>query len=109
MNTREIGNIAEKQAVQFLISNKFYIITTNFYTKFGEIDIIAKKDNIYHFIEVKSGQNFEPIYNVTNQKLNKIIKTIHIYLQKNKIISPYQIDVITIYKEIKFIQNITMF
>ena len=74
MNTREIGNLAENQAVDFLENNSYQIIDRNFYTKFGEIDIIAKKDNILHFIEVKSGENFESIYNVTFTKLQKSLK-----------------------------------
>jgi len=110
MNSREKGNIAEDKAVEFLKNNNFEIRDRNFYTRLGEIDIIAKKDNIYHFVEVKSGKNFQSIYNVTPAKLKKIIKTMNIYLKKKRINNPYQIDVITIDNEkLKFIKNISMF
>jgi len=110
MNTREIGNIAEDRAARFLENNGYEIIDRNFYTKFGEIDIIAKKDNVLHFIEVKSGKNFKSIYNITPIKMKRIIKSIQVYLQKNKVNTVYQIDAITIdNEELEFIKNITFF
>jgi len=110
MNSRKIGNIAENKAVEFLEKNNYKIVERNFYSRFGEIDIIALKDKIYHFIEVKSGENFEPIYNITPTKLKRIIKTINFYLKKKKINSPYQIDAIIIKNNsIEMIKNISMF
>ena len=109
MNSRNKGNIAEEKAVEFLKNQNYQIIERNFYSKFGEIDIIAKQDNILHFIEVKSGENFEPIYNITPSKLQKIIKTLNFYLQKHKLNNPYQIDAIIIKNNIEFIENITLF
>jgi len=110
MNTRKIGNIAEDKAVEFLEKQGFFIIDRNFYTKFGEIDIIALKDEVYHFIEVKSGKNFKSIYNITPIKMKRIIKSIQVYLQKNKVNAVYQIDAITIdNEELEFIKNITFF
>ena len=110
MNTRKIGNIAEDRAARFLETNGYEIIDRNFYTKFGEIDIIVKKDNVLHFIEVKSGKNFESIYNITPTKMKRIIKSINLYLNKNKTDSPYQIDAITIDNgKLEFIENISFF
>ena len=110
MNTRKIGNIAEDRAGRFLETNGYEIIDRNFYTKFGEIDIIVKKDNVLHFIEVKSGKNFESIYNITPTKMKRIIKSINLYLNKNKTNSPYQIDAITIDNgKLEFIENISFF
>ena len=110
LNTRKIGNIAEDRAGRFLETNGYEIIDRNFYTKFGEIDIIVKKDNVLHFVEVKSGKNFESIYNITPTKMKRIIKSINLYLNKNKTNSPYQIDVITIDNgKLEFIKNISFF
>jgi len=110
LNSREIGKIAEDKAIKFLEENNFQIIERNFYTKFGEIDIIAKKKEILHFIEVKSGDSFEPIYNITDRKLKKIVKTLNIYLSKNSIKISYQIDALIIKNEnISFIENISLF
>lgn len=107
--SRKKGNIAEKQAQDYLTKNGFKIIQTNFYTQYGEIDIIATKDNIYHFIEVKSGKNFEPLLNVTPKKLQKIIHSVSIYLAKNELDVLYCIDVITIKNNtIEFFNNVSM-
>ena len=89
MNTREKGNIGEDKAVEFLIKNNYQIVTRNFYSRFGEIDIIAKKGEVLHFIEVKSGDNFQPIYNVTYSKLQKIIKTLSDNFNNIKIFSNF--------------------
>ena len=108
MNSRSKGFLAEKRAIEFLENRGFKIIDKNFYTKLGEIDIIAAKNNTLHFIEVKSGKNFEPIFNITPSKLQKIIKTAYIYLKKNKIDMPFCIDAVIIKdKNIDFIENIT--
>ena len=110
MNTKAKGNLAEDKAVKFLENQNYQIIERNFYSRFGEIDIIAKKNNIFHFVEVKSGENFEPIYNITPTKLKRIIKTLNLYIKKHKINTPYQIDAIIIKNnEIEYIKNISMF
>lgn len=54
MNNRKFGIIGEKIAQGFLLNKGYDILETNFYTKIGEIDIIAKKDKCIVFIEVKS-------------------------------------------------------
>ena len=54
--SRQKGNLAEDTACGFLYDNGFTIIERNFYSRFGEIDIIATKDEVFHFIEVKSGK-----------------------------------------------------
>lgn len=51
---RQKGNIAEEITVSHLKSNGFSIIEQNYLKKWGEIDIIAEKSGIIHFIEVKS-------------------------------------------------------
>ncbi len=110
--SREKGNIAEERAIEFLEKKGFFIVDRNFYSKFGEIDIIAKKDGILHFIEVKSSfktNSLHPIYNITPKKLSKIIKTIDYFLIKNRIDMPYSIDAIIVLEEnIEFYQNITI-
>jgi len=108
MNTRKKGTIAEKKACEFLKSKNFKIITTNFYTKFGEIDIIAYKDGVFHFVEVKSGKSFEPIYNITPTKLNRIIKSVYLFLKQKRIDSPFCIDAIIVKGEqIEFFENVS--
>ena len=48
------GKVGECIAVKFLENKGFEIIEQNYRKKYGEIDIIAQKGKILHFIEVKS-------------------------------------------------------
>ena len=108
--SRAKGNIAETKAVAFLEQNGYKIIDQNFYSRFGEIDIIAQKNGILHFIEVKSSLDYESaINNITPKKLQRIIKTAQVYLKKNAIESAYSFDaVIVTPHQIEFIENITL-
>lgn len=82
--SRAKGNIAEEKACSFLYDNGFSIIEQNFYSRFGEIDIIATKNNVLHFVEVKSAQDYSlAIQNITKSKINKLIKTANVYMKKN--------------------------
>mgnify|MGYP000688821044 CR=1 FL=1 len=56
-NNHILGKIGEKIAVKYLQKQNYEIITTNFYTRKGEIDIIAKQDKEIIFIEVKTRNN----------------------------------------------------
>lgn len=72
-----IGKIGEKLAAEYLEKHGYEIITTNFYTKRGEIDIIARKDNEIVFVEVKtrSSDSFgKPVEAVTILNKNICIK-----------------------------------
>ncbi|WP_187647347.1 YraN family protein [Nitrosophilus labii] len=106
---RNKGNEAEEKACRYLKNLGFRIIERNFYSKFGEIDIIAIKDDVLHIIEVKSAINFEPIYNLTPRKLQKILKTLNFFMMKKRVDFPYQIDAIIIKNgDIEFLENVTV-
>jgi len=109
MNTKNKGNIAEDRACKYLEEKNFKILKRNFYFKGGEIDIIAFKDKTLHFIEVKSGNNFEPIYNITKSKINRIIKGAYIFMKKNRLYYTFSIDAIIIKdNEIQHLSNLTL-
>ena len=50
----ELGRIAERAAADYLDTQGYTIIETNFRKRAGEIDIIARKGKRIHFIEIKS-------------------------------------------------------
>ncbi len=105
--SRNKGNIAEEKASSFLSNLGFKIIERNFYAKkLGEIDIIAKKDSSYHFIEVKSANEYEiAVNNITPSKLKR---SIDYYLQIKNLNVSFCIDAIIIVDEkIEFLENIT--
>ena len=80
---------------------------TNF--NFYGDELIALKDNVVHFIEVKSGESFEPIYNITPSKIKKLTKAIGFYLFTHKITQAYCLDALIIKNgECELIENITL-
>lgn len=107
--SREEGRKYEKKACCFLKERKFEIIECNFYSRFGEIDIVAKKNGVLHFVEVKGSKKSNPVYAITSAKLSRIIQTIQFYLLKNSLDLPYCIDVVSICGDrIEYLENITL-
>jgi len=108
--SRAKGDKAEERASEFLLNIGFLIIERNFYSRFGEVDIIALKDGVLHFVEVKSGIDYESaVQNITKRKLSRIIKTADVYMKKNCISVDFSIDaLIVMQKEIEFLENITL-
>lgn len=109
--SRQKGDFAEKKATSFLEDLNYEIIQRNFYAKkLGEIDIIAKKDDVYHFCEVKSAPDYETaVNNITPSKLSKIKRSVDYYIQIKKINPAFCIDAIIVTdEEIQLLENITL-
>ena len=108
--SRAKGNRAEDKAAIFLEDNGYLVIERNFYSRFGEIDIIASKDDVLHFIEVKSGEDYElAVQNITPTKLSRIIRTANVYIKKNALNVDFMLDAIVVTpKTIEIIENITL-
>ena len=64
----EVGIKGEDIACKFLMKQGYKVLHRNYLKKWGEIDIVAKKEGIIHFVEVKSVscESFEKISRVTN-------------------------------------------
>lgn len=65
-----VGELGEDISCNFLESNGFTIIDRNYRKKWGEIDIIAKKDEVLRFIEVKTVSREINTENVIRETLN---------------------------------------
>ena len=114
MNTKERGNRGEEKAASYLISKGFSIIERNWRTKGGEIDIIAYKNDILVFVEVKTLPNgtMDMIQRELNyQKRQRIIKTSKRFLLNHRQYSNSYVryDVIVIdmpgFEEVYHIEN----
>lgn len=128
---RRFGNLGEDFACDFLLKLGYKIIIRNYYKRVGEIDIIAKKDEVFHFIEVKSvsretdknekfrnysqsNDNYRPEDNISQNKMLHMKRTIKIFISEKRLFNnEIQIDVITvIFKKgiksptINFIENV---
>lgn len=91
-NRRASGNVYENAVVDFLKKRKYKIIKKNYYTKSGEVDIIAKDGNVITFIEVKAREaksNINPFEAVDKYKQKKIINAAKSYLLKNNLFNSF--------------------
>lgn len=100
---------AENRACDFLLQNGFEILDRNFFARVGEIDIIAQRGKVVHFIEVKSGESFEPIYSITPRKLKKLIATIDYYISIKNLTQSYCLDALIVRGyQCDLLENITL-
>jgi len=107
--SRAKGDLAEDKACAFIQKLGFQIIERNFTLRGGEIDIIAIKDEVLHFIEVKSGSSYDPLYNITPKKLQHVIDTAHRFMQKKSLTLAFQIDAISVQNDVcNLIENISI-
>lgn len=92
-NSQYVGKLGEDIASRYLLNKGFAILCRNYRKKYGEIDIIAKKDDVLHFVEVKSVSRenvtehvscetniHRPEDNVHHLKLVRLSRTIQAYL-----------------------------
>lgn len=92
METSKIGKIGEDVFAKYLKKHGYEIIDRNYRKKWGEIDVIAEKDGVLRFFEVKSGEAFSceneevrPEENITSHKKHQLRKIIQTYLFDKKI------------------------
>ena len=81
----EFGAWAENYVAQYLTLKKYEILSRNYRKKWGEIDIVAKKNNILYFVEVKSvsyetNNDYDPENNVDDWKIKRLNRAIQSYL-----------------------------
>ncbi len=86
-STKSIGDRGEDKACEWLVSRGFSIIERNWRTKRGEIDIIAEKENVLVFAEVKtlpSGDLETLTHELNGRKQKKIIETAKLFLLNHR-------------------------
>ncbi len=113
---RRVGDVGENIACVFLEKRGFKIVERNYMKKWGEIDIVARKDSVTRFIEVKSvsGGQFRPEENMHPGKLRRLYRTIETYLMDRRVDGDWQLDLITVRLDpvsrsarVEMIENIT--
>lgn len=102
---KALGSRGEDYACQYLLRQGYEIVYRNFRCRIGEIDIIASKNKILCFIEVKtraSTRYGRPAEAVTKAKQQKIYRCAEYYLQAQgifQVMSVLSFDVIEIITE----------
>ncbi len=103
MNTLVLGRKGEDIAAEYLSENGYEIIEKNYHFGHGEIDIIAKKNRVIVFAEVKTRKSAgfgTPDKAVNLKKLKLLLRTADGFLLKNSQFAEYEkrMDVIAVIK-----------
>ncbi len=111
---QKLGAIGEDAVCEHLKKQGFSILDRNYLKKWGELDIVAKKDKKIHFVEVKSvsrdlgvthvtpNDSYNPEDNMHPWKLQRLARTIQSYLLDKDIPDDvdWQFDLATVYVDI---------
>ncbi len=84
LNRTAIGRKGEELARRFFKARKDNIVARNFRTRYGEIDLILRRDRAFRFVEVKYRRSRDygsPQSSVVRYKQQRIRKTAIYWLQ----------------------------
>ena len=104
-----LGRQGEILASQYLHAHNFLVISKNWTSKLGEIDLIAVKARVLIFVEVKTRKSvkysaFKPYDSVGKKKRKKLIELAELYLERNSSslrkyrLKEFRVDIISIQK-----------
>ena len=89
--TQPFGRYGEQLVAAYLGNNGYQIIETNWRCTVGEIDIVAQKENILVFVEVRSrhAENTEPSFESINKRKQTKLSAL-----ANKYIDAHNLDTV---------------
>lgn len=113
MNKRTLGSKGEIIAKEFLQKQGYKIKEENFWSRYGEIDIIAEDDDYLVFVEVKFSHQtsyVRPQEQITYYKQQHLKRVANYYLVTQQIEKDCRFDVVAILQneeqqEIELIRN----
>ena len=84
---QKVGELGETIAVTYIVRKGFVVLERNYTRKWGEIDIVARKEGVLYFFEVKSTQwiEYQPENNMHQAKIARLRRTLQTYLLENRI------------------------
>ncbi len=90
---RKVGDVGEGVVCRYLEGHEFTVLEQNYWKPWGEIDIVAEKDEVLHFVEVKSVSremssgfgSVRPEENMHGNKVKRLNRAIQTYLLERKV------------------------
>lgn len=110
MRKELIGVYGEHLAAKYLREEHYDIISANFKTYTGEVDLIAEKDGVLCFIEVKTrqiGGLSAPADAVNAHKQKNVKSAASVYLNKWAKTKEHRFDIIEVFLDGEELQKIT--
>ncbi len=83
----QIGHQGEQIAANYLVSQSYDLLDTNWHCDFGELDLVMRKQDIIIFVEVKTRRSTEatPLIAITPRKRERLIAAAHHYLAQHQL------------------------
>ena len=100
--SRAEGVWGEAQIANYLRRRRYELLAHSYHCRFGEIDLIARKDGVLCFVEVKTRTNTDmglPREYVTPAKQKRLKKTALYYLSQKQLDCPARFDVAEVYAD----------
>ena len=89
---RKFGDLGEAVAQRYLLGKGFKVLERNYWKPWGEIDIVASKEGVLYFFEIKTGndihgsrETLRPELNLHAEKLKKFDRVVQTYLWERRI------------------------
>jgi putative endonuclease len=99
---QQIGRWGEELAARYLSERGYRVVAKNVRTSYGEIDLIARMDEVTVFVEVKTRTTLRyglPEESITAKKLAHMHAAAQAYIQSHpEVGGEWRIDVISIYR-----------
>src|SRR5687767_4177090 len=95
----EIGKAGEKLAENYLASNGYVILHRNWRCGHEEVDLIASKNELLHFVEVKyrsSDYAGHPEQAVNKKKIKTLLKAVDQFLHQHPQYFDFRLDILSI-------------
>ena len=95
----EIGRIGEMVAARYLIQQGYSLLETDYRVGHKDIDIVAFKDGVTVFVEVKtrSSDRFgAPEEAVDDEKIRFLLSAANAYIRRKGVMGPIRFDVIAV-------------
>lgn len=114
MDRKAVGKNGEDFVAVYLTEQGMQVVARNYYSRYGEIDLIARDGDTMAFIEVKTRKGVQ--YGVAAEavgmvKQRKLIKTAYCYIMENDLDGyNFRFDIAQVYyktgsMEIEYIKN----
>jgi putative endonuclease len=97
---KKLGTWGESLALEYLSAKGYQLLERNFHSRYGELDLIMKVDDVLIAVEVKTRRSRKygyAEYSITKKKIQAIADTMTVYLDNNaKLDQAWQIDLVVI-------------
>lgn len=96
---QRVGRWGEQAAAEYLEKKGYQILARNFRAERGEVDLIARQENVLVFVEVKarsSNRYGYPEYSVSPKKRLHLLSAAERYIREHPEFSTWRVDVIAV-------------